>query len=169
VILFMLAVEGGVSTASGKLDRERRIRGARRLYGTMLACAAAYDGADVGAIIYKSTEAWTRENCCVPSWLKLMHCGDVTGTNALQHVRALFVIGRLLPSGEDMATGPKFFNDFSGALRQSDGPLTVRERTPSASSAAARLRAPNVSPQVCRPPHLADAAGSAASSVGVGL
>jgi hypothetical protein len=36
----------------------------------------------------------------VPEWLKLMHWGDVTGTNTLQRVRALFVIGRPLASPE---------------------------------------------------------------------
>ena len=36
----------------------------------------------------------------MPPWLKLLHHGDVTGTNALQHVRALFVVGRPLASAE---------------------------------------------------------------------
>ena len=38
----------------------------------------------------------------MPAWLKLVHWGDVTGTNALQKVRALFVIGRPLASAEDV-------------------------------------------------------------------
>ena len=54
-------------------------------------------GADVGVIIYKSTKEWIAQNCFVPPWLKLFHHGDVTGTNALQNVRALFVVGR--PAG----------------------------------------------------------------------
>ena len=36
----------------------------------------------------------------MPEWLKLVHWGDVTGTNALQRVRALFVIGRPLAPAE---------------------------------------------------------------------
>src|SRR5262249_37361642 len=37
---------------------------------------------------------WIKKNCVVPDWLKLMHWGGLTGTNILQHVRALFVVGR---------------------------------------------------------------------------
>ena len=55
---------------------------------------------DVACIIYKSTKEWILTNCFVPPWLKLLHHGDVTGTNALQNVRALFVIGRPLASAE---------------------------------------------------------------------
>ena len=36
----------------------------------------------------------------MPPWLKLLHHGDLTGSNALQHVRALFVVGRPLASAE---------------------------------------------------------------------
>jgi hypothetical protein len=62
--------------------------------------ALAYGGRDVGVIIYKSTKEWIFANCFVPPWLKLFHHGDVTGTNALQNVRALFVIGRPLAAAE---------------------------------------------------------------------
>jgi hypothetical protein len=55
---------------------------------------------DVGVIVYKSTKEWIITNCLVPPWLKLLHHGDVTGSNALQHVRALFVVGRPLASAE---------------------------------------------------------------------
>jgi hypothetical protein len=78
----------------------RKIDAARRLYAALLMRALAYGGQDVAAILYKSTETWIRENCCVPEWLKLYHHGDVAGTNALQSVRALFVIGRPLASPE---------------------------------------------------------------------
>ena len=59
-------------------------------------------GADVGVIVYKSTREWIEKNCFVPSWMKLVHWGDITGTNVLQRVRALFVIGRPLASAEDV-------------------------------------------------------------------
>ena len=36
----------------------------------------------------------------MPSWLTLTHHGDITGTNALENVRALFVVGRTLPPVE---------------------------------------------------------------------
>ena len=50
----------------------------------------------VGVITYKSTEEWIQRTATCRTWLKLMHHGDVTGTNALQNVRALFVVGRPL-------------------------------------------------------------------------
>ena len=81
---------------------ERKIEGARRLYAAVLMKALEYGGQDVGVIIYKSTREWIEQNCFVPHWLKLVHWGDVTGTNALQNVRALFVIGRPLASPEDV-------------------------------------------------------------------
>jgi hypothetical protein len=90
-----VAIEGKDSK-----DLERRIEGARRLYATMLMKALEYGGADVGIITYKSTRDWIERNYPVPEWIKLMHWGDLTGTNALQTVRALFVIGRAQASAE---------------------------------------------------------------------
>ena len=82
-------------------ELERRAASARRLYAAVLAKSLLeYGGQDVGVITYKSTREWIEQNCFVPPWLKLFHHGDVTGTNALQHVRALFVIGRPLASAE---------------------------------------------------------------------
>jgi hypothetical protein len=79
----------------------RRQAAARRLYAAVLAKSLfEYGGQDVGVIVYKSTRQWIEANCFVPPWLKLFHHGDVTGTNALQNVRALFVIGRPLASAE---------------------------------------------------------------------
>lgn len=91
---YAVAVEG-----DGE-ELERRAAAARRLYAAVLAKAVAYGGAEVGVITYKSTREWIEQNCFVPPWLKLCHYGDVTGTNALRHVRALFVIGRPLASAE---------------------------------------------------------------------
>jgi putative DNA primase/helicase len=93
------AVSKAAVAVEGK-DREKRARAAQRLYAAMLMKALAYGGADVGVITYKSTREWLEENCFVPDWLKLMHWGDLTGTNALEHVRALFVSGRPLASPE---------------------------------------------------------------------
>jgi hypothetical protein len=76
------------------------IDGARRLYAAVLNKTLEYGGAAVGVITYKSTRKWIEKTCFVPDWLKLMHWGDITGTNALQHVRALFVVGRPLASAE---------------------------------------------------------------------
>ena len=82
-------------------ELERRAASARRLYAAVLAKSLLeYGGQDVGVITYKSTREWIEQNCFVPPWLKLFHHGDVTGTNALQNVRALFVIGRPLASAE---------------------------------------------------------------------
>jgi hypothetical protein len=93
----MVAVEG-----KNEKETARKIAGARRLYAAVLTKALEYGGADVGVIVYKSTREWIEKNCFVPEWLKLMHWGDLTGTNTLQKVRALFVIGRPLASPEDV-------------------------------------------------------------------
>jgi hypothetical protein len=65
-----------------------------------------YGGADVGVITYKSTREWleNEKSCFIPPFVKLLHWGDVAGTNVLQKVRALFVIGRPMPRGEDMTS-----------------------------------------------------------------
>ena len=77
-----------------------KIAAARRLYAAMLSRALDYGGQDVGLIVYKSTEEWIRENCHVPPWLKLAHHGAVTGSNEMENVRALFVVGRILVPDE---------------------------------------------------------------------
>ena len=94
---FAVAVEGKDD------DRKRRVDGARRMYASLLMKALEYGGADVGVIVYKSTREWIEQNCFVPTWLKLTHWGDVTGTNTFEHVSALFVVGRPLASPEDVA------------------------------------------------------------------
>jgi hypothetical protein len=91
---YAVAVEG-----EGE-ELKRRQGAARRLYEAVLAKALEYGGEAVGVITYKSTRTWIEQNCFVPPWLKLFHHGDVTGTNVLQNVRALFVIGRPLASAE---------------------------------------------------------------------
>jgi hypothetical protein len=83
-------------------ELERKVEGAQRLYAAVLQRALEYGGADVGVITYKSTKEWILENCVVPDWIKLLHWGGVTGTNVLQHVRALFVLGRPLAAAEAM-------------------------------------------------------------------
>ena len=84
-------------------DRETKAKAARRAYAAVLAQALAYGGADVAVITYKSTRVWIEQNCFVPDWLKLAHYGDVTGTNILEDVRALFEVGRPQPPPEAMA------------------------------------------------------------------
>ena len=91
-----------VAIEGNKKEAKRKEDAARRLYAALLTKAMQYGGARVAAIVYKSTEEWIRANCYVPSWLTLMHHGDVTGTNALQDVRALFVVGRILPPPESI-------------------------------------------------------------------
>jgi len=88
----------------GKHEKElkRKVESARWVYAAVLTKALQYGGAEVGVIIYKSTKKWIQENCFVPSWMKLVHWGDVTGTNALQYVRVMFVIGRPLAAAEDV-------------------------------------------------------------------
>ena len=97
------AISKGAVAVEGKNQLERKAEGARRLYAAVLMKALEYGGADVGAIVYKSTKDWIQKHCFVPKWMKLLHWGDLTGTNALQHVRALFVIGRPLASPEDVS------------------------------------------------------------------
>ena len=87
-------------------------------------------GQDVGVIIYKSTQEWIEQNCFVPDWLKLLHWGDVTGTNALQKVRALFVIGRPLASAEAVARQTEaLFGDYiperEYLVRRKDGRIPI--------------------------------------------
>jgi hypothetical protein len=94
--------ESDQRTKSAQQDLDRRREGAQRLYAAVLMQALQYGGADVGIIVYKSTKEWIQKNCFVPSWLKLIHWGDLTGTNTLQRVRALFVTGRPLASAEDV-------------------------------------------------------------------
>ena len=93
----MVAIEG----PQGK--REAKERAARRLWAAILEKAVEYAAeGEVGVVLYKSTKEWIIKdhNCFVPPWIKLLHHGDITGTNALRHVRALFVAGRMLASAE---------------------------------------------------------------------
>jgi hypothetical protein len=83
-------------------DLERKGESARKLYAALLLKAMSYGGADVAAIVYKSTRKWIKDNCFVPAWLKLAHHGNVTGTNIFENVRALFEIGRMQPPPEAM-------------------------------------------------------------------
>ena len=111
-VRLMQCVDRAVSKHAVAIEGEgnelkRRQAAARRLYAAVLAKALTYGGAasgeragGVGVIVYKSTKEWIITNCLVPPWLKLLHHGDVTGSNALQHVRALFVVGRPLASDE---------------------------------------------------------------------
>ena len=98
-----VAVEG-----KNQKEMERKIEGARRLYAAVLAKALEYGGAR-GRRHHLQVDARSgfEQNCFVPTWLKLTHCGDVTGTNVLQNVRALFVVGRPLAvgRGRDAADG----------------------------------------------------------------
>jgi hypothetical protein len=93
----MIAIEGDTKRVQSRKQRETAVR---QVYAAVLMKALAYGGADVGVITYKSTETWIKENCHVPPYVKLMHWGDLTGTNVLAKVRALFVIGRPLASAE---------------------------------------------------------------------
>ena len=86
-----VAVEG-----KNEKEMQRKINGARRMYAAVLMKALEYGGAPVALITYKSTEQWIRENCHVPPWLTIMHHGATTGTNILENVRALFVVGRTM-------------------------------------------------------------------------
>jgi hypothetical protein len=103
----MIAIEGE------GLKLEQQIAAARRLYAVVLDRALDYGGQDVGLIVYKSTEVWIRKNCHVPPWLKLAHHGDVAGSNELEDVRALFVVGRSLPNVEAVTlTTEALFGDY---------------------------------------------------------
>jgi hypothetical protein len=97
---YAIAVE---SKTNNKQELERKADAARRVYGSLLMKAIEYGGRDVGVVIYKSTEEWIKSNCFVPPWIKIMHHGDVTGTNILEEVAALFEIGRNQPPPEALA------------------------------------------------------------------
>jgi hypothetical protein len=123
-----IAVEGkDLKTTSAQQDLERRTKSARRVYAAVLMRALEYGGADVGVITYKSTEEWIEKNCFVPEWLKLLHWGSVAGTNALQHVRALFVIGRPLATEEAMTRQAEA---LFGVYIPQRGYVTRREHIP---------------------------------------
>jgi len=92
----------GVYGEEGSKERARREAAARRMWAALLVRAMEYGGQPIGAILYKSTKEWILENCHVPDSITLLHHGSVTGLNVLEKVRALFVVGRLLPSGEDV-------------------------------------------------------------------
>lgn len=105
-----------------KKDLERKGESARKLYAALLMKAMEYGGADIAGIVYKSTRAWIEENCFVPSWLKLAHHGNVTGTNAHEDVRALFEIGRVQPPPEALARQAEaMFGKFIGKREYEKG------------------------------------------------
>ena len=81
-------------------DLGKREEAAHRMWAALLAKAVEYGGAPVGVIVYKSTKDWILENCHVPPWITPLHHGGVAGMNVLEKVRALFVVGRLLPPAE---------------------------------------------------------------------
>ena len=92
---YMVAIEGD------KAKREVRENAARRLWAAVMEKAVDYAAeGEVGVVLYKTTKDYIIKNCFVPPWIKLLHHGDVTGTNVLRHVRALFVAGRFLASAE---------------------------------------------------------------------
>jgi hypothetical protein len=71
----MVAIEG----SGAKLAAQERA--ARRLWAAILAKAVEYgpaSGANVGVVVYKSTEQWIKANCFVPPWVEFIHFGDVT-------------------------------------------------------------------------------------------
>jgi hypothetical protein len=94
---YAVAVEG-----KNAKELARKQAAARRMYAALLVRALEYGGQPVAAIMYKSTRTWVEANCFVPDWLTLLHHGDVTGTNEIRYVRALFVVGRPLPAPEDI-------------------------------------------------------------------
>jgi putative DNA primase/helicase len=102
---YTVAIE---SKSDNEKELTRKAKAARRMYAALLLKALPYANTQaagefsVGAIIYKSTEKWIKENCFVPKWLKLAHHGDVTGSNDFENVAAHFVIGRALPPEEIM-------------------------------------------------------------------
>ena len=103
-----VAIEG-----KKKGEMERKIKAARRMYAAVLVKALEYEGAEVALIVYKSTKEWIKKNCYVPPWLKLMHHGATTGTNILEKVRALFVVGRPMADPEDVTRITEaLFGDF---------------------------------------------------------
>lgn len=92
-----IAIEG-----KDKDERERKKRTVAGVFAAVLMKALEYGGAEVGLITYKTTQDWIERNCVMPPWLKIAHWGGLTGTNKMQNVRALIVVGRLLPSAEEM-------------------------------------------------------------------
>jgi hypothetical protein len=100
---YAVAVESKLKEGPNReKDLERKGESARRMYAALLMKAMVYGGADVAAIVYKSTRKWIEDNCFVPDWLKLAHHGNVTGTNIFENVRALFEVGRMQPPPEAM-------------------------------------------------------------------
>ncbi len=86
--------------ARNKKELERKQDTARSMYAALLLKALEYGGAEVAAIVYKSTEEFIRGKCFVPSWLRIAHHGALTGTNIFENVRAIFSVGRNQPPPE---------------------------------------------------------------------
>jgi hypothetical protein len=83
-------------------NRKRREDAARRIWAALLVRSLEYGGQPVGVVLYKSTREWIERHCFVPPWITLLHHGSVAGVNTLEQVRALFVVGRALPSAESV-------------------------------------------------------------------
>src|ERR1700732_4889487 len=72
---WMIAVES--KNRDPKEELARKAEAARAVYAAVLCKALDYSDAQVegeykvALVTYKSTEDWIRENCFVPSWLKL--------------------------------------------------------------------------------------------------
>lgn len=98
--------KGAMDVGKGKPEKlEQKAGRARRVWAALLARALEYGGEKVGVIIYKATREWVEKNCSVPDWIKLMHWGDLTGTNTFEDVRALFVVGRPMVPAEAVVRG----------------------------------------------------------------
>ncbi len=72
------------------------------VYGSVMAQAIRYGCGDAGLITYLKTELCIRNNCVVPPWLSLTHYGCESGTNSLEKVRMLALVGRPLPQYSDV-------------------------------------------------------------------
>ena len=107
---------GQRSERTGAKGQKRKRRAAG--YAAVLTRALEYGGAEVGVIIYKEAKEWIQKHCFVPDWMKMIHWGEHLGTNALQKVRALFVVGRWLAPAEAVARQTEAL--FGGYIAERD-------------------------------------------------
>jgi hypothetical protein len=74
---------------------------ASKVYARLVADALVrYCGQEVLAVVPLAVEQQWRQTMPLPSWLHVLHHGAVTGIDAYGGVRAVYVIGRMLPSAQ---------------------------------------------------------------------
>lgn len=83
--------------ATGKKAKAARNNAAKVLARLVADAVVRYGGQDVLAVVPKAVEEQWRA-AGVPRWLHLVHHGALAGLDGYGHVRAVYVVGRVLPA-----------------------------------------------------------------------